>query len=347
MIRKAKFSKNPSLTQKIEEFMLIPTISKGMDKIKSLLSVDIYESGVKDNRKCALPAHYCKTKKDVFFGRKVLAKRIKTNPLPLINFPKFDNRQFELDNRRQIENENRQMILNLIQALEDCSLNVQKLLISYRIIPCNNNRILPGGSEFINKEFNLNNSVLDRLKILCNSVGLSNNLYRLPYHVPDLIAYTRKGKGFLGVVNERYDKVLVEVLTFISGKYSRYILLVSLGFSCTVWYMSAPGDVDHSQPVEIFQRILRHSKFLNPNHDYDQFKKICFIEHKYITGEVLSALENVFPFSEMDIPVINNVDIAESSNQRHNLKVAVGFGLMVAVFLTLGIIPPSTIKEEL
>lgn len=38
----------------------------------------------------------------------------------------------------------------------------------------------------------------------------------------------------------KYDRVLVEVLTDYCGKYGRILVLVLLGFGCTAWYSFAP-----------------------------------------------------------------------------------------------------------
>lgn len=59
------------------------------------------------------------------------------------------------------------------------------------------------------------------------------------------------------------------------------------------------------------------------------FNKVCFIERKYITGEVIKTLENDIPFSDMSIPASGNT------------RIAVGLGLMIGVFLAMGIVPSS------
>lgn len=186
----------------------------------------------------------------------------------------------------------------------------------------------------------------------CNTVRLSYN--RVPFSVPELFPYTRKGAGISSLVNEKYEKVLVEVLTFLNGEYGRILLLVSMGVSCTVWYIFAPGMYDMAPPTEIIPRVLSYDQFFQVDHHSDKFHKVCFLEQKYLTGEVLSAFENVFPFSEMDIPANCNVNVPSNSNvsasnvnESINLRVAVGLGLMVAVFLAMGIVPNSSSINEI
>lgn len=103
-------------------------------------------------------------------------------------------------------------------------------------------------------------------------------------------------------MNEKYEKILVEVLTFHKGMYGRFLLLVSLGVSCTVWYIFAPGTHDIAPPVEVFPRIESLQPFLCAENSYEKFNKVCFLERKYLTGDVLSAFENEYPFKVIDIP---------------------------------------------
>ncbi|KAI3664562.1 hypothetical protein L1987_89677 [Smallanthus sonchifolius] len=51
----------------------------------------------------------------------------------------------------------------------------------------------------------------------------------------DFIEGVPTGRGLRGVVNENYEKIVVEILTFYKGKYGRLIILVSLGVSTTIW----------------------------------------------------------------------------------------------------------------
>ncbi|KAI3668663.1 hypothetical protein L1987_88332 [Smallanthus sonchifolius] len=51
----------------------------------------------------------------------------------------------------------------------------------------------------------------------------------------NVFSFSRLGRGLRGVVNENYEKIVVEILTFYKGKYGRLIILVSLGVSTTIW----------------------------------------------------------------------------------------------------------------
>lgn len=315
--------------------------SNGIEKLRSNLSCDIYEATLKDNRSCLLPQFLCRTKKTVLYGKNVamFSNRRTSLPMPSITFPSLSYRRSLFDN-----NMVHTLHMNkLIKMLEQSS-SVNKMVLCYRF--------LPGHSDYINHEFHINNQIVDRLKYISNTVRLSYN--RVPFSVPELFPYTRKGAGISSLVNEKYDKVLVEVITFLNGEYGRFILLVSMGVSCTVWYIFGPGMYDIAPSTEIIPRVLSLDQFFQVDHHYDQFHKVCFLEQKSLTGEVLSAFENVFPFSEIDIPANSNVNVPSNSNvsasnvnESINLRVAVGLGLMVAVFLAMGIVPTSSSINEI
>lgn len=121
----------------------------------------------------------------------------------------------------------------------------------------------------------------------------------------------------LSLVNERYDKVLVELFTFFNGEYGRLFILVSLGVSCTTWYLFVPGVGDTAPPIDVFPRDIPREQFFNPETSKYLFKKVSFIEHTYITDEILKAFENESPFSELHIP------------ESGYLRAAVGLGLII------------------
>lgn len=88
-----------------------------------------------------------------------------------------------------------------------------------------------------------------------------------------------------------------------------------------------PGTHDIAPPPEVFPRINSFEPFLNVSNCSEKFTKVCFLERKNLTGEVLSAFENDYPFKGIDLPANSNA------------RVAVGLGIMVAVFLAMGIVP--------
>lgn len=289
---------------------------------------DIYESSLKDNRSSALPLPYRpRIDNSMLRSRSYL-------PITPISLPHLSYQ----GSRRSIFD---QKIVNSPHSLMmKSSSDIQQ----HNDVPqqqgnCYDDdimglcyRFLPFQPNYINSEFIITKKIKDRLTKICNSLGLSYN--SVPFSVPELFTYSRKGSGMLSLVNNNFDKVLVEVLSFYKGYYGRFILLVSLGVSCTVWYMFAPGIADIAPPSELLGRVLSYEPFFQVDHHYDKFNKVCFLERKYLTGEVLSALDNEYPFTEINIPASSNV------------RVAVGLGVMVAVFLALGIVPNvSSFKE--
>lgn len=63
--------------------------------------------------------------------------------------------------------------------------------------------------------------------------------------------------------------------------------------------------------------------------------KMSYVEYKYISDQVLSAFDNVYPFNEIHLPSGNT---AEGSNAR----VALGLGIIVAAFLGMGMMSYSS-----
>nr|QFS00037.1 hypothetical protein [Helianthus annuus] len=211
--------------------------------------------------------------------------------------------------------------------------NAQSALTIADSVPENQENVMgiryrhdPGRTSFLNFEFEMTNELIRKLTNICNSIGIKSS--SVPYYIPDLFVYSRFGDGLRSLVHETYDKVLVEILSFYKGRFGRFIILVSLGVSCTVWYTFVPGNPDIALLSDLFPRFETYQSFLNPDTYNKFFHKICYIERSYITGEVLKTIENEFPFSELNIP-------EESGGTR----VAVGLGLMIGVFLAMGIVP--------
>ncbi|KAI3664716.1 hypothetical protein L1987_89516 [Smallanthus sonchifolius] len=82
-------------------------------------------------------------------------------------------------------------------------------------------------------ENSFNQKMVERLSNVCSTLGITTN--SIPYYNPDVFSFSRLGRGLRGVVNENYEKIVVEILTFYKGKYGRLIILVSLGVSTTIW----------------------------------------------------------------------------------------------------------------
>ena len=210
--------------------------------------------------------------------------------------------------------------LNL--ALSGMSLSDSNLMSLYF-------RFFPEHTRFIGTEFRITNTLKKKLVHLCNSIGISSSI--VPFSTSSLFIYSRLGCGLRSLITEsQVPKKVVEVLTYLNGKYGRLIILVSIGVGCTVWYTFVPGVPD-TPPLEVYiPRVISYYSFHDVDYELPPLQKLCFIEKKYIAGEVLSAFDNVYPFKEIPIP--NNYDA----------RIPIGLGIMVAVFLAMGILPSSS-----
>jgi len=187
-------------------------------------------------------------------------------------------------------------------------------------------RFMPNQTTFLWHHFVVSKSLKNRLTKICNSIGLTTSNC-IPYYVPEVIVYSRLGNGLRSLVNQNDDKVVVELLSFDKGKYGRIVILVSMGVSCTVWYLFVPGVADVAPPLDLFPRFESYRDFLNPDNHFDWFRKFCFIERTYKTDEIFMTLENELPFSDINIPATGSK------------RIAVGLGFMIGVFLAMGIVP--------
>jgi hypothetical protein len=165
----------------------------------------------------------------------------------------------------------------------------------------------------------------DRLSFISNSLGLSYN-YR-PLSPQSLFSISRSGAGLRGLVNNGFNKILVEVITYTDGMYGRFLVLVSLGIGCTVWYAFAPGSALHVPESCLFAPLDSYDPFFNMDYCAPDFSRVGFVERNDVSASVVSALENEPPFAEITIPASGHV-----------LK-AVGLGVMVAFFLAVGLVP--------
>lgn len=188
-------------------------------------------------------------------------------------------------------------------------------------------RFFPEHVRFMAYEFQITEKVKKELKNISTSIGLLSNIVSFVH--PDLFLYTRLGNGLRSLVTEsQLRKVVIEVLTFYKGQYGRLVILTCLGVGCTIWYMFLPGVPDAAPPQITYPRVISYDSFLDLEYNLKPFHKLCYIERKYITGEVLSIYENVFPFSEINIPA----STAEA-------RIAIGLGVMIATFISLGFVP--------
>lgn len=190
-------------------------------------------------------------------------------------------------------------------------------------------RFLPGQCQFLTQELRLPES-FDRLSFLSDSIGLSYN--SIPLSGFSLSPYSNSFAGLRGLVadGDSFTKILVEVITHYEGMYGRFLVLVTLGLSCTVWYTFVPGSCDVAPNSSLFGRLESYDAFLNMDYYAPGFSRVAFVERNDVSETVVSALKNDLPFAEITIPASGNV-----------LK-AVGLGVMVAFFLAVGLVPNVT-----
>lgn len=190
-------------------------------------------------------------------------------------------------------------------------------------------RFVPGQSQFLLKELQLPQS-FDRLSFLSDSLGLPYNSVHLSSF--SLSPYSYEFAGLRGLVADghSFTKILVEVITHYEGMYGRFLVLVTLGLCCTVWYTFAPGSCLDAPNSGLFGRLEAYDAFLNMDSYVPGFSRVVFVERNDVSETVVSALRNDLPFAEITIPASGNV-----------LK-AVGLGVMVAFFLAVGLVPNVT-----
>lgn len=184
-------------------------------------------------------------------------------------------------------------------------------------------RFLPGQPEFLFQNLMLPES-FDRLSFLSNSLGLSYNSRALS--ALSLLPYSYSGVGLRGLVNDEFTKLLVEVLTFYNGIYGRFLVRISLGIGCTVWYTFEPGAA-LQPPLGGLFGPLDYDSFFNMDHYAPGFHRIGFVETNDVSASVESAMEKEHPFAEIKIPASGPM-----------LKAA-SIGIMVAFFLAVGLVP--------
>jgi len=226
----------------------------------------------------------------------------------------------------------KQSILNpsIIEKLRapfiDLPRNFIESINSYDIIMGLGFRFHPGQSQFLQHELKLPKS-FDRLSFLSNSLGLSYNSRAL--NADSLYSISCSGAGLRGLVTEGnyYSKILVEVITYYNGWYGRFLVLVSLGIGCTVWYGYAPGSSLQAPDVSLFAPIDSYDPFFNMEHYAPGFHRVGFVERYDVSASVESAFVNEPPFADITIPANGPV-----------LK-AVGLGVMVVFFLAVGLVP--------
>lgn len=182
----------------------------------------------------------------------------------------------------------------------------------------------PGKSDFKYYEFDLFNYDFMYLSTICKSLSLlynrsSLNLYRMRVH-------SWKGCSLRSVLMNDMEiekPYLIELLTYFEGFYGRFIILVSLGIGCTVWYAFYPGMHDQP-PLNAINFPIDYEDFYQIDYRTPRFNRVSFVETNDVRNDVDMAFNNVHPFVEINIPSIGD------KNKSFRL------GLMVAFFMTIG-----------
>ena len=177
-----------------------------------------------------------------------------------------------------------------------------------------------GQSDFIIENYTISNSI-ERFTLLSHSLSLTKN---------PLSIHKYCTSGLRSLINKRC--IFVECITYCNGMYGRFMIMVSLGIGCTVWYGLVPGIPQINPTHEIFTPIFTYSDFLNGDYYPQGFRKISFIEDKDLLTTVTAAAYEK-PFSDIQIPA--NGPIFQ----------AVSLGIMIAIFITVGFIDTMTIQE--
>lgn len=189
-------------------------------------------------------------------------------------------------------------------------------------------RYPPGHGDFINQTFLLTKRM--RQKIIDFGSNLELTKRNFPPGALELILFNSREHGFRTMFDTKKDKVWVEVLTSYKGISGKFIVMAilgaGLGVGCIVWYSLLPGIPEGLPSAEILpSRIHNHLCTLDEEHLRNVFNKVLFIDHKNRKGDVQSAYENLYPFSQINIPASGYV------------KLALGFGVMMAILLGMGI----------
>lgn len=156
---------------------------------------------------------------------------------------------------------------------------------SYDLIMGLGFRFLPGQSNFLQHELRLPSS-FDRLSFISNSLGLSRS---------PLSALTYYSSGLRSLIADGSSKILVEVITYSNGWYGRFLVLVSLGIGCTVWYGLVPGTSLHAPDTNLFATFDSYDPFLNMDYHPIGFRRVCFVESKDVSASVTAAYAHSQP----------------------------------------------------
>lgn len=177
-------------------------------------------------------------------------------------------------------------------------------------------------SSYILKIFHLPLS-FDRLRLKRDQLGLL--FHRRPLDSKKMSLNSYMGIGLRGLIHSSLldkpkAKCIVDVMTYCHGIFGRIVVLACAGIGLTVWYGYSPPYGTLS--IDSIRNFYSYEAFLNLDSFVPGFHRIGFIESSNISAPVISAYNNDYPFTEMDIDGINL-----------NHEIYVGLGLLGATVI--------------
>lgn len=107
-----------------------------------------------------------------------------------------------------------------------------------------------------------------------------------------MLFYCSFGVGLCSFVNENLNKILVEVIIYCDGSYGCFLVLVSLGIGCIVWYGYVFGFVYFVFEGGVFILFNIYFFFFDVLYDVLNFCKIYFFERNDIFELVVNVIGN-------------------------------------------------------
>nr|GFA75735.1 hypothetical protein [Tanacetum cinerariifolium] len=154
--------------------------------------------------------------------------------------------------------------------------------VTFRALPCH---MAEKSSSFI-----ITPQAFKNMLHLFKSLGMPK--LRIPLSSDGIDLYTRLGTGLLGLVNKRSKQVLIEAITFYKGEFTRIMVLVCLGYGCTVWYTVVPGVYGMALPTELFPPNATYVDFFRDSFSHPLFKRLTFIALPTVADEPASLVRD-------------------------------------------------------
>lgn len=225
----------------------------------------------------------------------------------------------------QSKNEDEASFKEFLKKLEK-QLEPETLDMSYRYPP-------GGHSDFIKQTFLFTKKM--RQKIIDFSSNLELTKRNFQPGPLELILFRSRIHNFRNMFDTNNGKKWVEVRTLYKGISGKFIVMAILGTGCIVWYSLLPVPMGLTS-AEISPLSIRKNLCTLDDEDLrNVFNKVLFIDNKNIKGDVQSAYENLYPFSQINIPAPDSI------------KLALGFGVMMAIILGMGITADTSLTSIL